>query len=56
MLYYALVFFILAIIASAPGFFGIAGAMVDIARIFFFLFLVMFIITLVFGVVGRRGI
>jgi uncharacterized membrane protein YtjA (UPF0391 family) len=48
-LYYALVFFIIAIIAAAFGFFGIAGAATSIAKILFLVFLALFVITLLLG-------
>lgn len=49
MLYYALVFLVIALIAGALGFFGIAGAATNIAQILFFLFLVLFVLSLIFG-------
>jgi uncharacterized membrane protein YtjA (UPF0391 family) len=52
MLYYAVVFLIIALIAGALGFLGIAGAAVGIAKILFFVFLVLFVISLI---IGRRG-
>lgn len=54
MLYWSLVFFIVALIAGALGFFNIAGAMSSIAQILFFVFLVLFVISLLFGGLGRR--
>ncbi len=48
MLYYSIVFFIIAIIAAVFGFGGIASGATDIARILFFIFLVLFVISLVF--------
>jgi uncharacterized membrane protein YtjA (UPF0391 family) len=36
------------------GFFGIAGAMASVAKILFFIFLVLFVISLLFGGMGRR--
>ncbi|MCA9410539.1 MAG: DUF1328 domain-containing protein [Candidatus Omnitrophica bacterium] len=54
MLSWALTFFILAIVAAALGFGGIAGAMVGIAKICFFIFLVLFVVSLLAGVVGGR--
>lgn len=47
MLYYAIVFFILAIIAALFGFGGIAAGATAIAKVLFFLFLVLFIVSLV---------
>jgi len=49
MLYYSLVFFIVAIIAGLLGFGGIAGAATGIAKILFFVFLVLFVLALIFG-------
>jgi uncharacterized membrane protein YtjA (UPF0391 family) len=53
MLYYALVFLVIALIAGALVFGGIAGAATSIARVLFFLFLVLFVVSLLFG--GFRG-
>lgn len=46
-LYYALVFFALALVAALVGFRGVAGISMEIARIFVLLFVVLAIITLV---------
>ncbi len=53
MLYWALVFFIVALVAGVLGFGGIAAAASDMARILFFIFLVIFLATLVLGLVRR---
>ncbi len=53
MLYWALVFFIIALVAGVLGFGGIAAAATDMARILFFIFLVIFLVTLMFGLVRR---
>ena len=47
MLRWALGFFIIAIIAGVLGFGGIAAGASDIARICFFFFIVVFIVSLV---------
>lgn len=47
MLYWAAIFFIIAILAGFFGFGGIATASASIAQIVFFLFLVGFIISIV---------
>ena len=47
MLYYAAVFFVIALIAAVFGFGGIASGAVEIAKILFFVFLVITIATLV---------
>ena len=52
MLYYALVFLLVALIAGALGFGFVAFAAAGIAKICFFVFLVMFIVSL-FMHIGR---
>ena len=47
MLYYALVFFVIALVAAFLGFGGIAFAAAGIAKILFFLFLIAFLVSLV---------
>jgi uncharacterized membrane protein YtjA (UPF0391 family) len=54
MLYWAVVFFLVAIIAALFGFTDISATAARIAKILFFIFLVLFIISLVFGVRRRR--
>jgi uncharacterized membrane protein YtjA (UPF0391 family) len=54
MLYYALVFLVVALIAGLLGFGVVAFAATEIARICFFIFLVLFIVSLV-GHVARRA-
>ncbi len=47
MLYYAALFFIVALVAAVFGFGGVASASVGIAQILFFVFIVLFILTLI---------
>jgi uncharacterized membrane protein YtjA (UPF0391 family) len=54
MLRYALIFFVVALIAALFGFGGIAAGATEIAKILFFIFVVLFVISLVAGLV-RRG-
>jgi uncharacterized membrane protein YtjA (UPF0391 family) len=55
MLRWALIFFIIAIIAGLLGFTTIAGAAIEIATIIFYIFIVLFVISLIVGLVsGRR--
>lgn len=55
MLSWALVFFIVAIIAAVFGFGNIAAGAASIAQILFFVFLVLFVLSLIVGLVrGRR--
>jgi len=49
MLGWALTFLIIALIAAALGFGGLAGTAVGIAKILFFVFLVLFVISLIFS-------
>jgi uncharacterized membrane protein YtjA (UPF0391 family) len=46
MLYYALVFLLVALVAGALGFGMVAFAATEMARILFFIFLVLFLVTL----------
>jgi uncharacterized membrane protein YtjA (UPF0391 family) len=47
MLGWTLTFLIVALLAGALGFTGIAGAAVGIAKVLFFIFLVLFLVSLV---------
>jgi len=47
MLYYALIFFVIAVIAAILGFGTAAVAFAGIAKILFFIFLVLFLASLV---------
>jgi uncharacterized membrane protein YtjA (UPF0391 family) len=51
MLHWAVVFFIIALIAAFFGFFGIAGSALGIGKILFGVFLVLALVSLL---VGRR--
>ncbi len=53
MLYWALLFLVVAIIAAVFGFGGIAAGATSIAKILFFVFLVLFIVSLLFGGIRR---
>jgi|HubBroStandDraft_6_1064221.scaffolds.fasta_scaffold2247848_1 uncharacterized membrane protein YtjA (UPF0391 family) len=55
MLRWSLIFLIVAIIAAVFGFGNIAANATDIARILFIIFLILFVISLLFGLItGRR--
>ncbi len=47
MLYYALVFLLIAILAAVFGFGGVAVASAGIAKILFFLFIILFVVSLI---------
>src|SRR5690606_14461573 len=53
MLYWTLVFLVIALIAGVLGFGGIAGASAGIAQILFFIFLAFLVISLVAGFIRR---
>jgi len=49
MLYWAAVFFVIALVAGFFGFFGIMASAVGVAKILFFAFLVLAVVSLAFG-------
>jgi len=53
MLRYAVIFLVIAIVAALFGFGGIAAGATEIAKILFFIFLVLFIVSLVAGMIKR---
>jgi uncharacterized membrane protein YtjA (UPF0391 family) len=55
MLYYAALFFVIALVAALFGFGGIAAGAVEIAKILFFVFLVLFVVSLLAGLMRRGG-
>ncbi|MDP3852823.1 DUF1328 domain-containing protein [Phenylobacterium sp.] len=55
MLGWALTFLVVALIAGLLGFTSIAGAAMGIAKIMFFVFLVLFVVSLVMHMVRGRG-
>jgi uncharacterized membrane protein YtjA (UPF0391 family) len=52
MLRWALLFLVVAIVSALLGFTSVAGVSMEAARIVFFVFLVLFVISLLLG--GRR--
>ena len=49
MLHYAVVFFVIAIIAAVLGFGGIAGSAAGTAKILFIGFLILAVVSMIFG-------
>lgn len=49
MLRWAIVFFVVAIIAGVFGFGGLAGELAWIGKVLVFVFLVLFVLSLIFG-------
>jgi uncharacterized membrane protein YtjA (UPF0391 family) len=55
MLSWALLFLVIALIAALFGFGGIAGGAATIAQVLFFIFLVLFVVSLIANAVRGRG-
>ena len=53
MLRWTLIFLVVAVIAAVFGFGGIAAASAGIARILFFIFLILFVASLLSGLIRR---
>src|SRR5437762_7734807 len=53
LLHYALVFLVVALVAAAVGFGGVAGFAMEAARLLFWVFILLFVISLVAGLVRR---
>ena len=56
MLGWALTFLVVALIAGVLGFTSVAGAAMGIAKFLFFVFLVLFVVSLVLHLVRGRGV
>ena len=54
MLRWALIFFILSLVAAIFGFGGIASASAGIAKIIFFIFLIVFLISLIMSLIQGK--
>jgi uncharacterized membrane protein YtjA (UPF0391 family) len=54
MLHYAVVFFVIALVAALFGFGGIAAGAVGIAKVLFFIFIVLAVASFLFGLVRQR--
>ena len=50
LLHYAIVFLVVALVAAAVGFGGVAGFAMDAARLLFWVFIVLFVVSLVAGI------
>jgi uncharacterized membrane protein YtjA (UPF0391 family) len=49
MLYWTIVFLVVAIIAGIFGFTGVVGISIWIAKVLFFVFIILFVVSLVLG-------
>lgn len=56
MLKWAFIFLVVGLILAALGFGGIGGAFVEIAKILFYICLVVFVVLLVLGLMAGRAI
>jgi uncharacterized membrane protein YtjA (UPF0391 family) len=54
MLGWALTFLVVALIAAVLGFGAIAGLSIEIAKIIFFVAIILFVISAIFGLMRRR--
>lgn len=54
MLHYAVVFFVIALVAALFGFGGIAAGAVDIAKLLFFVFVVLAIVSFLASLIKGR--
>jgi uncharacterized membrane protein YtjA (UPF0391 family) len=56
MLRWAAIFLIISLVAAAFGFGGVASAAAGIAKVLFFIFIVLFVVALVMGLAAGRSI
>ena len=54
MLSWAAFFLVIALIAGLLGFVGVAGASIEIAKLLFFIFIAIFLISLIIGMTRGR--
>lgn len=55
MLGWAVLFLVIALVAAALGFGGIAAVSAEIAQLVFWIFIVLFVVSLIYGLIsGRR--
>jgi len=55
MLYWTMIFLVIALIAAAFGFTGIAADSASIAKVLFAIFLVLFVVSLIFQLMRGGG-
>jgi uncharacterized membrane protein YtjA (UPF0391 family) len=56
LLKWALIFFLVSIVAAIFGFGGVAAASADIARVLFYIFVVTFLVLLILGLLAARRV
>jgi uncharacterized membrane protein YtjA (UPF0391 family) len=55
MLYWSAIFFVIALLAAAFGFGGLADGAADIGKVLFFLFIVLFLVSILVSLFSRGG-
>jgi uncharacterized membrane protein YtjA (UPF0391 family) len=55
LLKWALIMFVVSLVAALFGFTGVSEASADVARILFFIFALIFVVLLVMGLLGSRA-
>ncbi|MBX7147209.1 MAG: DUF1328 domain-containing protein [Alphaproteobacteria bacterium] len=56
MLSWAITFFLLAIVAGLLGFFGLAGTFAAIAKFLAILFVILFVVSLIYGMLTGKPV
>ena len=56
LLKWALIFFLISVVAAVFGFTDLSAASADVARILFYIFLVIFIVLLLLGLLAARRV
>jgi uncharacterized membrane protein YtjA (UPF0391 family) len=56
LLKWALIFFLISVVAAIFGFTGISAATADIARILFYIFVAIFLLLLILGLTIARSV
>jgi uncharacterized membrane protein YtjA (UPF0391 family) len=56
LLKWALIFLLISLVAALFGFTGLSVATADIARILFYIFLIIFVVLLILGLVASRRV
>jgi uncharacterized membrane protein YtjA (UPF0391 family) len=56
LLYFALLFLIVALVAAFLGFWGVAGTAMEGARLLFWVAIILFVVSLVAGLIRRPNV
>jgi uncharacterized membrane protein YtjA (UPF0391 family) len=54
LLHYAIVFLVVALVAALVGFGGVAGIAMEGVRLLFWIFIILFVVSAVAGLIRRR--